>query len=288
MTGPTLTRRQTQDLLDRHGLRPSKARGQHFLVEPATVARVVRLAGVGPGDRVVEVGAGLGHLTLGLLGAGARVRALEVDERLAGVLAEVTAGADVEVLTLDAMAADWPAVAPGSGWALVANLPYNVATPLVLQVLERAPGIERLLVMVQREVGERLAAGVGNPAYGAVSVKVAYWALARTVGRVGPSVFLPPPRVSSVLVSLVRRPPPAEVGPDRRRWLLRLVGAGFAHRRKMLRRSLAGLVTPEGLEAAGVRPQARAEELALQDWARLAACTEDPDASPPSPRPRPS
>jgi 16S rRNA (adenine1518-N6/adenine1519-N6)-dimethyltransferase len=164
------------------------------------------------------------------------------------------------------------------GWSLVANLPYNVAVPLVLRVLEEAPQVSSLLVMVQREVGERLAAGARDEAYGAVSVKVAYWAEASVVGRVSSSVFIPRPRVESVLVRLDRRPDQAvptgdgRVGPgdpayDR---LFAVVKGGFAHRRKMLRRSLEHLVTPAAFETAGVDPTARAEELGLEEWERLA------------------
>jgi 16S rRNA (adenine1518-N6/adenine1519-N6)-dimethyltransferase len=153
---------------------------------------------------------------------------------------------------------------------LVANLPYNIATSLVLDLLERVPAVVRMLVMVQREVGERLAARVGDPAYGIPSVKAAYWADAQLIGRVPATVFVPQPRVESALVRLVRHAPPpvpADVSRDR---LFRLVDAGFGQRRKMLRRSLAGLVDADGFAAAGVRPEARAEELALDDWARLA------------------
>jgi 16S rRNA (adenine1518-N6/adenine1519-N6)-dimethyltransferase len=156
---------------------------------------------------------------------------------------------------------------------LVANLPYNVATPLVADLLDGVPAIRRMLVMVQREVGERLAAGPGDDAYGAVSVKVAYWATAKMVGRVPPTVFHPVPNVESALVRIDRRDDPAvgpEVAPE---WLFRLVRAGFGQRRKMLRRSLAALVPPEAFVAAGLRPEARAEELSVEDWGRLAACT---------------
>ncbi len=154
---------------------------------------------------------------------------------------------------------------------LVANLPYNVATPLVLDLLDEVPAIERMLVMVQREAGERLAAGVGDDAYGIPSVKVAYWATAKVVGRVGPDVFFPKPRVESVLVEIVRRPEPAtDADADR---LFTLVRAGFGQRRKMLRRSLADLVEPATFAAAGIRPEARAEELSVQDWGRLASAS---------------
>jgi len=176
------------------------------------------------------------------------------------------------------------AEAAAGPWTLVANLPYNVAVPLVIRVLEEAPTVSSLLVMVQREVGERLAARVGDEAYGAVSVKVAYWATASVVGRVSASVFIPRPRVESVLVRLDRRPdeggPGGRGGPGAPAYerLFSVVRGGFAHRRKMLRRSLEGLVRPEAFEATGIRPTARAEELSLPDWERLA--TWHPEAEP--------
>ncbi len=146
-----------------------------------------------------------------------------------------------------------------------------MATPLVADLLDGVPAISRMLVMVQREVAERLAAGAGDDAYGAVSVKVAYWATAKVVGRVPATVFHPVPNVESALVRIDRRPAPAvDVDPE---WLFRLVRAGFGQRRKMLRRSLAGLVGADAFAAAGIRPEARAEELAVEDWGRLAACT---------------
>jgi len=156
---------------------------------------------------------------------------------------------------------------------MVANLPYNVAVPVVVRALDEAPAVRSMLVMVQREVGERLAAGPGSKAYGAVSVKVAYHATARVVGRVPASVFVPRPAVESALVRIERRPlvavDPAIVPAER---LFELVRAGFAHRRKMLRQSLAGVVPPEAFTAAGVDPAARAENLGVEDWGRLAAC----------------
>ncbi len=161
---------------------------------------------------------------------------------------------------------------------LVANLPYNIGTPLIADLLDGVPTIERMLVMVQREVGERLVASPGSGAYGALSAKVAYWATARLVGRVGPTVFYPPPKVESVLVSLERRALPLVPDIDRE-WLFELVGAGFGHRRKMLRRALAELVSAEGIAAAGIRPEARAEELDLEAWGRLARCTSRPTPS---------
>jgi 16S rRNA (adenine1518-N6/adenine1519-N6)-dimethyltransferase len=265
----TLSRTRTTALLAAHDVSPSRALGQNFVVDPNTVRRIARLADVGPGDHVVEVGAGLGSLTLALAATGAHVTALEVDRHLLPALMEVLAGTTVRLLEADAMALDWDDALSGAGsWVLVANLPYNVATPLVLDVLDHVPVVERMLVMVQREVGERLAADVGDTAYGIPSVKVRYWATARLLGRVSPDVFLPRPRVDSVLVEIVRRPAPA-TGADPER-LFALVRAGFGQRRKMLRRSLTGLVSAADFEAADIRPESRAEELNVEDWGRLA------------------
>ncbi|NLV55075.1 MAG: 16S rRNA (adenine(1518)-N(6)/adenine(1519)-N(6))-dimethyltransferase RsmA [Acidimicrobiales bacterium] len=267
--GVTHTRGEVRDLLDRHGLAPSRALGQNFVVDPNTVRRIARLAGVGPGDHVVEIGAGLGSLTLALVETEATVTAVEVDRYVLPVLREVVEGLGVTVVAGDATGLDWDEVLAGAeSWSLVANLPYNVATPLVLDLLDGVPAIRRMLVMVQREAGERLAADVGDPAYGIPSVKVRYWATARLAGRVGPDVFLPRPRVESTLVEIVRRDEPASpADPDR---LFALVRAGFGQRRKMLRRSLAGVVAPEAFAAAGIRPEARPEELSVTDWGRLA------------------
>ena len=275
----TLTRREVLALLTEHGLRPSRALGQNFVVDPNTVRRVARLAGVGSGDRVVEIGAGLGSLSLALAETGADVTAVEIDRHLLPVLRAVVEPAGVRVVAGDARTLDWDRVlGPGEDWKLVANLPYNVATPLVLELLERVPAIVRMLVMVQREVGERLAAGVGDEAYGAVSVKVAYRAWASVVGRVPPTVFVPRPKVDSVLVLIERRPAPAAEADEGR--LFSLVRAGFAQRRKMLRRSLAGLVDEEAFAGAGVRPEARAEELDVEAWGRLAACSSNDEPRP--------
>ena len=223
--------------------------------------RIARLAGVGPGDRVVEIGAGLGSLTLALAETGAEVTAVEVDRGLVPVLRRWSSRPGVTVVEADAMRLDWAPCSATGPWVLVANLPYNVATPLVADLLDPVPAIARMLVMVQREVAERLAAGPGDDAYGAVSVKVAYWATASVAGLVPATVFVPSPNVESALVRIDRRAAPAvgpDVDPDR---LFALVGAGFGQRRKMLRRSLAGLVDADAFVAAGVNPEARAEEL---------------------------
>ena len=264
-------------LLSVHGLRPSRALGQNFVADPNTVRRIARLAGLTPGDQVLEIGAGLGSLTLALVETGARVVALETDRHLVPVLRSVVEPAGVDVVEGDALTLDLAALLADRGappWSLVANLPYNVATPLVLRTLTEVPAVTRQLVMVQREVGERMAAGAGEPAYGAVSVRIAYFATAAVVGRVPASVFVPRPRVESVLVRIVRRPEPA-VDPALRcrtsgssRWCggVRPAPQDAAARAGGCRRARAR--SPR----AGVRPEARAEELDVAAWGRLAAC----------------
>ncbi len=264
----TLGPRETRELLRKHGLAPRQSRGQNFVVDPNTVRRVARLAGVGPDDHVIEIGAGLGALTRALLDTGARVTAIEVDEGLVRVLAEVVP--DATIVTANALEVDWASLLGDQPAVLVANLPYNVATPIVADLLDGVPLIRRMLVMVQAEVGARLAAGPGSKAYGAVSVKVAYWARASVVGRVPPTVFFPQPKVESALVAIERRDVPAGPTGVRPDDLFALVRAGFGQRRKTLRRSLAGLVSEADFMAAGVDPGARAEQLDVDAWGRLA------------------
>ena len=265
----TISRATAKGLLDAAGLRAKRALGQNFVVDPNTVRRIARLAGVGPGDRVVEIGAGLGSLTLALAETGARVTAIEIDDDLVPLLRENVADVDnVGVIHADAMRFDWHAFCGDDSWTLVANLPYNVATPLVADLLDEVPRVRRMLVMVQREVAERMVAAPSTEAYGAVSVKIAWWAEARIVGHVPASVFLPRPNVESSLVEIVRRDaPPGSADPAT---LFRLVKQGFAKRRKMLRGSLAGAVSHEQFVAAGIDPEARAENLSVDDWSRLA------------------
>jgi len=267
----TLSRPRVSALLREHGIAPSRALGQNFLVDPNTARRIARLAGVGPGDRVVEVGPGLGSLTLALLDAGANVRAVELDRRLAAVLADVTEGR-CEIIVGDALEVDLAALCDAPGTKVVANLPYNVAVPIVVRFLEEAPNAASQFVMVQAEVAQRLAAAPGDAAYGAVSVKVAYHAAASLAGKVPRTVFLPEPNVDSMLASIVRRDhvavDPADVAEAR---LFEVVRSAFAHRRKMLRRSLDGIVAPEAYERAGVAPTQRPEELDVAAFGRLAA-----------------
>jgi 16S rRNA (adenine1518-N6/adenine1519-N6)-dimethyltransferase len=265
----TLTRSQTSALLARHGLAPRRAFGQNFVVEPETVRRIAALARVGAGDHVLEIGAGLGALTLALADLNADVTALEIDSGLVGALRETLAGRpNVRLIHDDAMRVDWNQVLAGAtSWTVVANLPYNVATPLVADLLDFVPRVQRLLVMVQKEVAQRFVAVPRTEAFGALSVKVSYWATARIVGEVSSAVFLPRPRVASSLVEIERRSTPA-VTADRD-LLFGLVRRGFATRRKMLRRALDELTVSGDFAHAGVNPEARAEELSLSDWARL-------------------
>jgi 16S rRNA (adenine1518-N6/adenine1519-N6)-dimethyltransferase len=269
----THSRATLRQLLDTHSLAPRRDLGQNFVGDPNTVRKIVSLAGIGPGDHVVEVGAGLGSLTLALAETGAHVTAIEVDRGIVPVLREVVAGLEdhdrIEVVEADAMELDWDAVLDPSvegGWTLVANLPYNVATPLVCDVLDRVPHVTRIVVLVQREVAERFAAAPRTPAYGAVSVKAAYWGTARIVGLVPASVFVPRPNVESAVVEITRREPPG-TPPDE---VFALVRTGFGQRRKMLRRSLNGIVGPAEFERASVAPTARPEELDVDAWCRLA------------------
>jgi 16S rRNA (adenine1518-N6/adenine1519-N6)-dimethyltransferase len=261
-------------LLERYGLAPSRALGQNFLADPNTARRIVRLAGIQAGDRVLEIGPGIGSLTVALLEAGARVTAIELDRHVVPALLDTVGEDAITLVTGDAMTIDLDDVLGDTDdpWHAVSNLPYNVATPIVMRLLETAPRAQSILVMVQREVGERLAAGPGTKAYGAVSVKVAYFASARVVGIVPPSVFIPAPRVESALVHLVRHPSPPVDVPSASR-LFALVRAGFGQRRKMLRGALRaelGDGVGDTLTTAGIDPRARAETLTLDDWARLA------------------
>ena len=255
-------------LLDHHGLAPRRDLGQNFVVDPNTVRKMARLAVVGPGDHVVEIGAGLGSLTLALAATGADVLAIEVDRGIAEVLRNVVADhTNVTVVEADAMHADWEALLGTDTWTLTANLPYNVATPLVCDLLDRVPAVERMLVMVQREVAERLCAPAGSEGYGAVSVKVAYWAVARLVATVPATVFLPRPKVESAIVDIRRRSEPAVDAPPQP--LFELVRAAFNQRRKMLRRSLASIVAPEVFTAAGIDSSRRPEDLDVAEWGAL-------------------
>lgn len=262
------TRSQIAELLRRHGLRPRHRLGQHFLADANVTRRIVAAAGVGPDDRVIEVGAGTGTLTVALAATGAKVVAYEVDRGLEPVLAEVTAGLAVELRFEDVTDVDFATAFPDPPWVVVANLPYNVGTGLVMDVLRHAAAVVRMVVMVQREVAERLVAAAGSPDYGVPSVVVGIHADARLLFRVPPQVFYPAPRVESAVVSIVRR-----AAPPHSEQAVELARAAFSGRRKMLRSSLKA-VTPDpvgALRKAGIEPTLRAEDLSAADYLRLAA-----------------
>lgn len=241
--------------------------GQHFLADPNIVARIVETSGVGPSTQVLEVGPGTGALTVALAAAAGRVLAYEVDERYRPVLVEVLAGTDVEVRFADATQVDFDAELPPGEWTLVANLPYNVGTPILLDLLRFVPRITAMLVMVQNEVAERLAATPGSKVYGIPSVVAQIHSTVKLRFRVPPQVFVPPPNVGSAVVSLIRTPAPSSA-----EQAIRLAGAAFNQRRKMVRSSLAGvLASPEEvLERSGIPGSARAEDLSPDDYLRLA------------------
>jgi 16S rRNA (adenine1518-N6/adenine1519-N6)-dimethyltransferase len=267
----TLSRADASRQLEGAGLRAKRALGQNFVVDANTVRKIARLANVDNHRHVLEIGAGLGSLTLALAETGALVTAVEVDDQLIPLLHEnVDPIENITVVHADAMKLNWSTLLEGGDdWALVANLPYNVATPLVADVLDFVPQVQRMLVMVQKEVGERFCASPSTEAYGALSVKVAFHATARIAGIVPPTVFLPRPNVDSALVEIVRHKEPIDAQINQKD-LFSLVRMGFAKRRKMLRGSLAGRVSPEQFEEAEIAPTARAEELSVYDWMRLA------------------
>jgi 16S rRNA (adenine1518-N6/adenine1519-N6)-dimethyltransferase len=262
-----------REIARRYGIVPSRTLGQNFVVDQNTIRRIVRLAEVAPTDRVVEVGAGIGTLTLALAEAAEHVTAIELDRRLIPALEEVLEGvSNVAVVVGDAMELDYAPLVEGGVRRMVANLPYNIATPLVATLLQERPEISDFVIMVQREAGERFVAPPGSRTYGAVSLLVAYHTETRVLGKVPASVFWPVPNVESLLVRLTRRPQPVDVGGDE---LMRVVRAAFGQRRKTIRNTLAsglGLEVGEveaALARAGVDPGVRAESLGLEEFAGL-------------------
>jgi len=277
-------------LAERLGVRPTKQLGQNFVIDPNTIRRIVRAAGLRPADTVVEVGPGLGSLTLGLLGAAERVVAVELDPVLAAALPatiaahapEAAAQGRFTLVHADALRVrELPGPPPT---ALVANLPYNVAVPVLLHMLERFPSLERVLVMVQAEVADRLAAEPGGRVYGVPSVKARWYAEVRRAGSIGRTVFWPAPHVDSGLVALERREPPTTRAS--RKEVFAVVDAAFAQRRKTLRAALSGWAGSADraeriLRRAGVDPGARGESLAVERYAAIAAAAHDePGAAP--------
>lgn len=256
--------------LDRHAVRPDKSLGQNFVIDPNTIRKIVEIAAVSSHDRVLEIGAGAGSLTLGLAAVAARVVAVEYDRRLLPVLREVLVdAANVDVVEADALHLDF---ASTDASRLVANLPYNIATSVVLRALEEAPQIAELTVLTQKEVGERLVAQPGSKAYGQTSVMVRYFADAKVAAKVSRNAFFPVPGVDSVVVRMVRR---GDAPPGERDRLFRVIRAGFSQRRKTLRNALVALAgsadaAEKAIRAAGLEPGTRAEDVDLEGWTSIA------------------
>ena len=295
------------ELLERYGLTARKALGQNFVADPNTVMKIARLAQVGPGDRVVEIGPGLGSLTLALADTGAHVLAVEKDETLLPVLSDVLnlyGAKEVQVVQADALTVNWPELLSSANpssdqaaadredsgdsgdsgdtgdteefqWTLVANLPYNTAVALIMGVLADAPMVQRMVVMVQSEVADRLVAGPGGRTIGIPSIRLAWFARAELLATVPPEVFIPRPRVTSALVGITRREPPSTIVSESD--LMALVARAYSQRRKMLRSTLGKAVSAAAFEAAGIAGTSRPEELDVVAWARL---TEAVNANP--------
>lgn len=279
--GLLLTARDIRDLADAAGIRPSKQRGQNFVMDPNTVRTIVGRARVEPGQAVLEVGPGLGSLTLGLLEAGADVAAVELDRGLAELLPLTLRARGVEedrfrLLHDDALqVTELPALPrAGEPTALVANLPYNVATPILLTMLERFDSLRTALVMVQSEVVDRLIAGPGSRTYGGPSVKLAWYGRAVHAGKISRQIFWPVPNVDSALVELVRHEQPLGTAEEREA-VFTIIDAAFAQRRKTLRAALAGWAgsaprSEQILRAAGIDPGARGETLEIEQFRAIA------------------
>ncbi|MBP1325640.1 16S rRNA (adenine1518-N6/adenine1519-N6)-dimethyltransferase [Leucobacter exalbidus] len=278
---------EVRELAERLGVSPTKKLGQNFVIDPNTVRKIVRLAGVVAGDRVIEVGPGLGSLTLGITEVGADVTAVEIDHRLAaelpttartmqpGIFADENAPR-LRVVRSDALeisAADLAAL-PAPPEVLVANLPYNVSVPILMHFLELIPQLRAGLVMVQAEVGYRIAAGPGSKEYGSPSAKAAWYGPWRIAGTVSRRIFWPVPGVDSVLVGYERLAEPRGTEAERVATFA-LVNAAFAQRRKMLRQALQPVLgtldqAVTVMQAAGIDPTSRAEELSIEDYLAIA------------------
>ena len=261
------TRSEIAALLEKHQLSPSRRLGQHFLADGNITRKIVEIAGVEPGTRVVEIGAGTGTLTRALAAAGGRVISYEVDDRLGPLLLEVMGDLEVDLRFEDASNVDLGNVLEGEGWRFIANLPYNVGTPILLRTMRTAPQVVTFVVMVQKEVAERLVASPGSKAYGLPSVVVALHGDASRAFDVPPQVFLPPPNVDSALVVIERR-----AASEHAERAIEIASAAFQKRRKMLRGSLSGVFAEpsEVLKNAGISPTARAEDLSADDYLQLA------------------
>ncbi|HJF17851.1 MAG TPA: 16S rRNA (adenine(1518)-N(6)/adenine(1519)-N(6))-dimethyltransferase RsmA [Aeriscardovia aeriphila] len=267
------------------GIQPTKKLGQNFMCDPQTIRRIVTIADVQPGDQVVEVGPGLGSLTLGLLGAGAHVTTVEIDPKLNAQLPQTVErfqpqNADnLTTVLSDALAIETadqlPGIDPDKPFALVSNLPYNVATPILLTLLARFSNLSSACVLVQSEVADRLSAGPGSKIYGVPSVKLRWYGEAKNAGKVARSVFWPVPNVDSSLVSFTRWPQGSPQALRAQDYQLQertfaLIEAAFLQRRKTLRAALRDQLSAEQIQAAGIEPMLRGEKLTLEQFAALA------------------
>ena len=261
-----------KNIMEQHDLKPSKSLGQNFVVDPNTILKIIRAANIEKHQQILEIGPGLGSLT-SQLSTTSKVVAIELDRYLIPALEEVLnhfgERENVEIIHQDAMKIDWKEFfSHRQGiWKMVANLPYNIATPLLVTLLENAPEIQSIFVMVQLEVGERFAASPKSKAYGIPSVKAQYWAETKVLGKVSPNVFLPIPKVDSAILQIIRKPSPPEVNYTN---FSRLIQTAFQHRRKMIRKSLSTLIPVSNFTIAEISPQSRPEELSVADWVKLA------------------
>tara|TARA_Y100001970_G_scaffold224972_1_gene277449 strand:- start:811 stop:1653 length:843 start_codon:yes stop_codon:yes gene_type:complete len=263
---------EVRSLLDRHSIIPSRSLGQNFVIDPNIIRKTIRLAELQSEDQVLEIGPGIGALTCGLEEA-KRVIVIEFDRYLLPPLKETLQEAEMlektEILHADAMEIKWDeffSTRPGP-WKMISNLPYNISSTLLLNILDHAPQVTDLLVMVQREVGERFAAGPGTASYGIPSVKAQYWSEVSIVGNVPPKVFFPAPNVDSVLLKFSRRLDLEKVDLE---LMWRLLKIGFGQRRKMLRKSLKGYIGIAEFNSAGLDPESRPQDLTVNDWVSLA------------------
>ncbi len=258
-------------IMEQHDLRPSKSLGQNFVVDPNTILKIIRAANIGKDEQILEIGPGLGSLT-SQLSTTSKVVAIELDRYLIPALEEVLSKygerENVEIVQEDAMKVNWRKFFDQRQgyWKMVSNLPYNISTPLLINLLENAPELQAICVMVQLEVGERFAAAPKSKAYGIPSVKAQYWAETKILGKVSPNVFLPVPKVDSAILQIMRKSSPPEVNYAN---FSRLIQTAFQHRRKMIRKSLNTLVPTTNFTIAEINPQARPEELSVMDWVKL-------------------
>ena len=272
---------EVRSLLDRYSIIPSRSLGQNFVIDPNIIRKIIRLAELQSEDQVLEIGPGIGALTCGLEEA-KRVIAIEFDRYLLPPLKETLQEAEMlektEILHADAMEIKWDeffSTRPGT-WKMISNLPYNISSTLLLNILDHAPQVTDLLVMVQREVGERFAAGPGTASYGIPSVKAQYWSEVSIVGNVPPKVFFPAPNVDSVMLKFSRRLDPEKVDLE---LMWRLLKIGFGQRRKMLRKSLKGYIGIAEFNSAGLDPKSRPQDLTVNDWVSLAIAAENGEHS---------